>query len=490
MSVQARLCHPLGEQWFELPPRGVDQPLVVGRAGGVDLQVPSATVAPRHCVLFVHDGRWVVQDAGSGAAGTYVNGKKLEGAKFLKVGDVVRLGTDPAAPTIEIDPAGAAQGRKGQPAAAPVSPAPPTPPPTPAEAAPPAYPPNYPVNSPGFAPVPQYAPAGPPAPAYTAESTVADWPTEATRRYFTPIRRRRSFDSGNGVIVGITATLVIAGATGYLLYRHQQGVTQVVLPGPSTGPTQGQLPPLARHNGATSRPIPDPARPTPRVAAASPAAPAPSTAPAPVPTPVPTPVPVAPDDPGTAMSDAAPVAPSDAAPPGTVPAAESPGDDPAWNQVEAARRLNDEGKAILVFDDYARTHPGTAADKIQAYTETMLDRIWFERLEMLCERRDELTKKIVELEKEIAEETDPAYKKNVAVPLREKYTSRLENIDEEVTKNMNYAGRSPPNLFDEAELDKLRRARDPQQYASWKSRVLAHIRRTHGELPWVTNKSM
>jgi len=39
-------------------------------------------------------------------------------------------------------------------------------------------------------------------------------------------------------------------------------------------------------------------------------------------------------------------------------------------------------------------------------------------------------------------------------------------------------------------LDKLRQARDPQYYTLWKARILEHVRRTHGELPWVTNKSL
>jgi hypothetical protein len=245
--------------------------------------------------------------------------------------------------------------------------------------------------------------------------------------------------------------------------------------------------PLPRLRDASSQPARATTRPTNRVAIATPPATSPST----VPAPAPSPAPVAPDDASTKMADATTTAPSDPpSPPDTAPPVASAGDDAAWKQVEAARRLNDEGKAIILFDDYARTHPGIDADKIQAYTEAKLDRIWFERLENLCEQRDELTKKIDELDKEIAEETDPSYKKNVAVPLREKYASQLRNIDEEVTKNMKYAGKSPPNLLDDTELENLRRMRDPQYYASWKARILAHIRRTHGELPWVTNKSM
>ena len=54
---------------------------------------------------------------------------------------------------------------------------------------------------------------------------------------------------------------------------------------------------------------------------------------------------------------------------------------------------------------------------------------------------------------------------------------------------MKYTGKSTPNLLDDAEIDKLRQVRDGQVYAAWKVNVLAHIRKTHGELPWVATKS-
>src|SRR6476661_7579582 len=111
MSLQARLRHTLGERWVELPPRGVDEPLVVARIANADVQVPSVTVAQKHCVLFVHDGLWVAQDV-AGSTGTYVNGVQIEGPTLLKIGDVITLGPDTSAPAIEVDPAAAAQGRK------------------------------------------------------------------------------------------------------------------------------------------------------------------------------------------------------------------------------------------------------------------------------------------------------------------------------------------------------------------------------------------
>jgi hypothetical protein len=202
------------------------------------------------------------------------------------------------------------------------------------------------------------------------------------------------------------------------------------------------------------------------------------------------PAPTTPDGTGLSSGTDAAASSDTPAPQDAADAAAQSTDDPAWKGVLAARQLKDEGKAIVLFDDYARTHPDTHADRIQAFTETMLDRIWFERIDGLCNQREELGKKIADLDKEIAEETDQNYKKKVAAPLRARYAEQLNHIEDELTSNMKYAAKVGPNLLDNAEMDKLRQARDPQYYALWKARILEHVRRTHGELPWVTNKSL
>src|SRR5687767_10970504 len=84
MGLQIRLRHALGERMFELSPRTVDRPMVIGRAADADVQIPSVNVAPRQSVLFVHDGYWVVQEA-SDSAGTYVNGEPIAGPTFLQI---------------------------------------------------------------------------------------------------------------------------------------------------------------------------------------------------------------------------------------------------------------------------------------------------------------------------------------------------------------------------------------------------------------------
>jgi hypothetical protein len=297
-----------------------------------------------------------------------------------------------------------------------------------------------------------------------------------TPQYHTPIRRRRS-DGSNGVIIGMLLTLFIAAGTGYWLYRAQENSARVVI---------RPAPPVTQPDAPATAPAPRPAqtrpRATPRITP-----PAPATAPGDT-------------DPSMAVSpddlNPAPTIETDPAPPPLdiqdppAATAPSPAEHAGWKTVLAARQLKDEGKAILLFDDYAATHPDAPADKLREFTDEMLDRAWFERVAGLCDRRDDLQKKIAELDKEIAEETDVNYKTTVATPLREKYVALVRGVEEELTSTMKYTAKAAPTLLDDEELEKLRKSRDPQLYAQWKERIVAHIRRTHGELPWVTNKSM
>lgn len=112
MPLQVRVRHALGERLMELPDRTVENPVIVGRASACEVQVPSVSVASKHCALFRHEGHWVVQDIG-GTTGTYVNGQPVGEPVFLQVGDVVSIGSEAAAPTLEVDPAAAAEGRTG-----------------------------------------------------------------------------------------------------------------------------------------------------------------------------------------------------------------------------------------------------------------------------------------------------------------------------------------------------------------------------------------
>ena len=79
--MQVRLTHSLGERLIELSPCGPDEPAIVGRAQAATVQVPSAAVAKSHCLLFVAEGRWVLQDAGSQS--TFLNGEPVTDPAFV-----------------------------------------------------------------------------------------------------------------------------------------------------------------------------------------------------------------------------------------------------------------------------------------------------------------------------------------------------------------------------------------------------------------------
>lgn len=105
MTLQVRLVHSLGDRLIDLPERSFESPLVIGRLPNADVQVPDALISRRHCVLYLHEGQWYIQD-GKGAARTFVNGQPALEPTPIQTGDVVTLGTDPTPPTLEIDPFG------------------------------------------------------------------------------------------------------------------------------------------------------------------------------------------------------------------------------------------------------------------------------------------------------------------------------------------------------------------------------------------------
>src|SRR6266704_1534340 len=105
MPLQLRLTHSLGERLIDLEPTTADRPHVVGQSTAAQVEIPSSSVARRHCLLFVQDGRWYIQDASS-PTGTFLNGHRLANKPaILKRGDVIRVGrVGSNAPALIIDP--------------------------------------------------------------------------------------------------------------------------------------------------------------------------------------------------------------------------------------------------------------------------------------------------------------------------------------------------------------------------------------------------
>lgn len=113
MGLQLRVTYPDGEDWIDLDDRPVDRPVVVGVGSNVDVALPPSVpgVSARHCFMFVHDGKWFIQDART-PAGTFRNGQQVLGPTRLDSGDVVTLGSGEGAPVLTVDPYGVGVGRK------------------------------------------------------------------------------------------------------------------------------------------------------------------------------------------------------------------------------------------------------------------------------------------------------------------------------------------------------------------------------------------
>jgi hypothetical protein len=160
---------------------------------------------------------------------------------------------------------------------------------------------------------------------------------------------------------------------------------------------------------------------------------------------------------------------------------------PDWIRVEDAARTASPAQALAVFADYRARHPDSPLlGAVAAMEDETLDRLWWQRLQQLVERRDRLAarrdarredlrdirrsapdrQRLAELEAQLAElETDLA--------------EAVRTLEEE----MGYRG-AAFDAFDEQAVADRRRSRDAAKYAEWSRHVLSHVRRTRGALPW------
>jgi pSer/pThr/pTyr-binding forkhead associated (FHA) protein len=82
---------PRGEQTLALH-AGLSR-VTIGRGPGNDISLGwDTTVSRVHAELERRGDRWTVVDEGQSRAGTFVNGKQIEGRQALKPGDVLRVG--------------------------------------------------------------------------------------------------------------------------------------------------------------------------------------------------------------------------------------------------------------------------------------------------------------------------------------------------------------------------------------------------------------
>lgn len=450
MPLCVNLSHALGSRTDRFEDRGVDRPLVVGRAADADLQVPSVQVSATHCVLFVHEGRWIVQDAGS-RAGTFLNGQRVHGPMPVHEGDEIALGpadTNPPrlvvmeTPAVPDDPAGYSGPRWRQQA------------------------------------------GGEPVEAATAQVATADFyaadPGPTFPSYATVSRRRRTKPGSNGPVIAVMVVLAVVFAivaTIVIAEKRKQALVPPKSPEQvavaDTGPAGGGRGSILFSDTPTPGPAPTP-RPDPR--------PRQPPAPEPSPQPVPTTPPAQP-------------APSPGHDPAPRPAATDPTvdddprrKDPDWIRVDEAHRMSTPGEALAIFIDYQQRFPDSPyRAEVQGFIDESLDRLWFTRMKQLVDQRGELEKRKASVERHLREvqRSGSADRQRVAEMTEQikDYEARLAEVNKELVGEMGYDG-APIDPYNDAQVSALRAKRDREKYERWTRWVLGSIRRTRGALPW------
>jgi hypothetical protein len=411
----------MGERVYDIAARGADQPLIIGRGTEAGLQVPSMTVAPRHCVLFVTDGQWIAQEWTAGA--TRLNGKMLEQPTPLRVGDVLSLGMESNAATVEIEPGAAAAGRKGTlarespPALAPVAAAPakPTPPPQP--------------------PPPRQSAPMPPQ---------LDWPpadqdAQAIASIAKPARRKQQ-SSVPAIIVALCMAVAIGAGTVWFVRGHLHPPVEVMV-----------LPAAPMQAAAIPTKIP--------------------AAPSPIENPQLQPQPQS--QPAAMQAKAAELQEE----------IDPHADDPDWIDLQVAHDLPNQAVALLKYNEYIRRNPGRNQAILKQYQDEAMDRLWWQRIAQLCHHISRLTVDVAAKSKEIDEEGTGNY----LTQLRDQKAALdadLKSASDTLHTEMGYAANDPPDVTDETALKSARAARDPGKFAAW-SADLSQYARTHaGQTPW------
>ena len=450
MGLQLRVIHSLGERLVEVEARPSDRANVVGRSADAEVEIPSPEIAGAHCFLYVDKGRWMVQDAQTGA-GTFVKGTRLTEPVVLERGDVIRLGVGGNPPTLEVDPfrvgvnegieEGAAvrdEAKKTSSAPWSAPEAPPLPPPPPVV--------RQPVMASGVA-VPSATGVLGEVPQTEETDPWANVPR--TNRYYIP-KPKRGNPTATALVVVLA--LAIAGGGGYWLYSvYQKRVQQPPVVVVKQTPRE-QAKPTSMFDFTKEAKARAATRATTRVTRQ-----------------------------GATTRPGEPSAAEEAPPDPRL-------NDPEWRNLEQAR-LDDPVLAIVKFDDYRERFPDSPYKKdLDQYTEEALDRIWWQRLIDLFQERDSAMKEIADRKQQIALSQDAAFKKEVEGEIA-KFAEVRDRADETIRNQMKFTSQSPPNPYDSQDLAINRRQRDAAYYETWKAQVLTAIRHSRGQrLPWRSSR--
>lgn len=464
MGLQLRLTDALGERLIELEARPAERANVVGRGTDAEVEVPSSGISKRHCLLFVHDGRWVVQDAGS-ASGTFVNGKRLTGPARVETADTITLGTGSNPPTLVVDPhhVGVAEASEEIAAAPAPRAAPPTPrgvaapwsgpamtpTPSPARSLPPpvARPPA--AALPRGRGVPAYVPQGYPPQNMPQAEEPTGWEDvpPPTRQFYVP--RQKHVSGGTIAVFAVLSIGIVVGGVYWIYTVYQKRMANAVPEVIVIKPKEEARPTSMFDFGKNGKPA------TTQSVTKARAAP-----------------------------QSQPMEGSASAEPPPDPRRQ----DPEWLEIEHAR-FEEPVLAIVKFNDYLDRLPDTPYKKdLEKYTEEAADRLWWMRLVELFKERDSSQKEIDDRKTQLAQSQDAEFKKGLEGEIA-KFAEQRDRADETIRVQMKFTGQSPPNVYDSQELAIGRANRDAAYYETWKQQVLATIKHSRGQrLPWRSSR--
>ncbi len=433
--MRLRLIYANTARDYDIPPRQIDDPVVVGRSSEADLQIPSINISKSHAVMFVHNGVWMVQDSGS-RDGTVLNGEPCGEAQRLDLGNKITLGTGAGAATIEVL--------------------------------------SLEDSAPMTAAAGADAIAEPPFDAL--DGVVFPAPVAATRRY------GKTQNTNLPVVFAITGAVligvgVIGGIWAYVVYTNKlaanddiarqnanaktevivkkaegSGKKTIFMEGSSAAAPAGENPPTIK-----------PVSPTPPVAAGLPGTPSDTPA-------IKPPLPASPQD-DVVLDPAKPV---------------EPGGE-AWAQILEHRDSSPTPVALFHYMQFRNANPDSPKlkelDKLQA---AAIDALWWQRVNGLIDQQSQIATQIADLKKEKSEL--PA---NATADRKAQFDRQVKDLESSSAVNlllldgeMGYHEKKPVDLGNEKELEILRKARDPAIYERWNQRVMSQVRQSRGARAW------
>ena len=490
MGLQLRVRHSMGARIVEVHDGGPNRPVRIGRDPSAAVQVPSGVVLPVHCLLYQRKGRWIIEKAEE-SADISVNGEPIGQTAALEFGDSITLGSGAGAAVLELDPLGTARRAVG--AAGGV--------------ARPAAPDRE--SSINTAPAPARKPSPPPQPVAaaaaaahddagefdaasnadddeqwdlnagsTASTAAGGWPASPQPASYR--RPPRVKESGQGTVVMICVafgvTILILGGLIVNQINKRNERAKIIVPPPEVKlpEVQGSTIDNKQHGSIFDNFGEKPVKVTtpPKGTVYSPTFGGKNNVP-------PKPAPPAGDVPANPAGgdDGVPAASRAQLP--DDPAADSP----EWRNIQDAFNSLDSVRAIWACHDFMTAHPGKLQADVQARLAEALDLLWWQRINQLCTQRDDLKGTIARVTREISEEAPASAFKQKLEKDKAAEEYRFSKTIETLADDMGYRSNVIPNPLNSAELDVLRKDRDPEKYDAWCKKVSQSIRRTR-KAPW------